>query len=112
MNAVIPAALALAGTGLMAFAIFGPFRRPGEPQHRAIAPAAAFVPAATGWPMLVGAQPAACDVPARIDIAEALGALASPWSEAVLREAYEAEADPAVRSAIAAALSSTQSLVT
>ena len=112
MNVVIPASLALAGTGLMALAIFGPFRRSVEPPPVAATHAATPVPVAAGWPVLVGAAPAACDVPARIDIAEALGALASPWSEAVLCEAYESEADPAVRAAIAAALSSTQSLVT
>jgi hypothetical protein len=109
---MIPAALALAGVGLMAFAIFGPFRRSDEPPPPAAIATVSPGPAVAGWPMLVGAAPAACDVPARIDIAEALGALASPWSEAVLHEAYDAETDPAVRAAIAAALSSTQSLVT
>jgi hypothetical protein len=115
VNAVVPAALALFGTALMAVAVFGRFRRPAEPLLLAPArpaPALPPEPAAAGWPLLLGAQPGACDAAARIDLAEALGAVASPWSEAVLREAYEAESDGAVRAAIAAALSSTQSLVT
>ncbi len=57
---------------------------------------------------------------ARIDLADALGALQSTWSESILRRAYETESDPGVRSVIEAALrqaqdrplSSSQSLVT
>lgn len=85
----------------MAAAIFGPFRR-----------APAETPAGPQWPTMVAASAVACDVPARIDLAEGLGALGSPWAESVLRAAYETEPDPGVRAAIAAALSSSQSLVT
>jgi hypothetical protein len=112
VNAVVPAVLALSGTALMAVAVFGRFRRPADLPSRLPIRAVPAAPAASGWPLLVGAQPGACDAEARIDLVDALRAVASPWSEAVLREAYEAETDPAVRGAIAAALSSTQSLVT
>lgn len=118
MNATVPAALAVAGTALMAVAFFGPFRRPVDD-------AGEETPAASNgatvlWPALVEASALGCDVPARIDLAEALGALQSEWSETILRKAYEIEPDPGVRSVIAAALrqaqdgplSSSQSLVT
>jgi hypothetical protein len=113
VNASVPTALAVAGTALMAIAIFGPFRRPVHDQVPTAPPAPASAPApAVQWPALVEASATACDVPARIDLAEALGALRSPWSESVLRQAHDSEPDPAVRAAIEAALSSTQSLVT
>ncbi len=109
MNAAVPTALAVAGTALMAVAIFGPFRRP-LPEVATASPAAA--PPAPPWPALVDASAIACDANARIDLAEALGALGSRWSASVLRQAHASEADPVVRAAIADALSSTQSLVT
>lgn len=114
MNASVPTALALAGTALMALAIFGPFRRPVHDRAPdAVQPVPASQPApAVQWPALVEATATACDVPARIDLADALGALRSPWSESVLRQAHDSEPDPAVRAAIETALSSTQSLVT
>lgn len=108
MNATVPTALAVAGTALMAVAFFGPFRRPEADAEE--------LPAQTGpavlWPALVEASAVTCDVPARIDLADALGALQSAWAETILRKAYETEPDPGVRSAIVAALSSSQSLVT
>jgi hypothetical protein len=108
VSATVPAALAVAGTALMALAFFGPFRRPA-----ANADATDAVRTTTVlWPGLVEASAVTCDVPARIDLADALGALQSAWAETVLRKAYETEPDPGVRSAIAAALSSSQSLVT
>lgn len=110
MNAAVPAALAVAGTALMAVAIFGPFRRSGAGADEA--PSRNGSGAAVAWPALVDASATACDVPARIDMAEALGTLQSAWAESILRKAYETEPDAAVRSAIANALSSSQSLVT
>ncbi len=114
MNAVVPSALAVAGTALMAMAIFGPFRREtvdaGDETPSAAVPAPPALNA--NWPVLVEASAVACDAGARIDLADALGTLGTPWSESILRQAYESEPDPAVREAIAAALSSTQSLVT
>lgn len=119
MNAAIPAALAVAGTALMAVAIFGPFRRTSadadETPGRHLASNGRV-----SWPALVEPSATACDVPARIDLAEALGALQSAWAESILRKAYETEPDAGVRSAIATALrqaqdrllSSSQSLVT
>jgi hypothetical protein len=111
VNAGIPAALAVAGTALMALAVFGPFHRSGNDHavlSRATMPSAGGAP----WPALVEASAVACDVPARIDLADALGALGSRWAESILRQALETKPDPDVRSAIAAALSSSQSLVT
>jgi hypothetical protein len=104
----VPAALAIAGTALLAMAFFGPFRRP--PETSEAGGSAAHV-ANVQWPALVDASAVACDVPARIDLADALGALQTGWAEAILRKAYDTEPDPEVRSAIATALSSTQSLV-
>ena len=112
MNASVPTALALAGAALMAVAIFGPFQRAGaDDAAEQTAPAAAHTES-TAWPQLVAASAVACDAAARIDLAEALGALQSAWSEKLLRQALEGEPDPSVRAAIAAALSSSQSLVT
>lgn len=116
MSPSIPAALALAGTALMALTIFAPAR----PNARASPPEPAFgvavsaLPAAAApqWPQLVEPAAPACDVAVRIDLADALGSLESAWSRAVLRAAYAEETDPAVRSALEAALSSSQSLVT
>jgi hypothetical protein len=110
VTAAVPAALAVAGTALMAVAIFGPFRRTVTDDD-------AHASGATNgkvahWPELVEPTARNCDVPARIDLADALGALQSAWAETILRKAYESETDPGVRSAIAAALSSSQSLVT
>jgi hypothetical protein len=94
----------------MAVAIFGPFHRPAKDD------AADQTPAKNGkiaqWTTLVEPSAVACDVSARIDLVEGLGALQSPWADTILRQALETEADPTVRTAIAAALSSSQSLVT
>lgn len=108
MSPEVPVALAVTGTALMALAFFGPFRRTTETKEPAVNAAAA---ATVLWPALVEASATACDVPARIDLADALGALHSAWAEAILRKAYDTEPDPEVRSAISTALSSTQSLV-
>jgi hypothetical protein len=87
-----------------------PFRKPIDLDDE---PAAATpVAPVQHWPALVEATAIACDAAARIDLADALGALRSAWAESILRQAYETEPDPAVRSAIASALSSSQSLVT
>ena len=118
--------LVLAGAALMAVAIFAP-RRPAtriEPAAEAlrVTPAAPEVVAAYDepvaaavtlrWPQLVEPAAAGCDAPARIDLVDALAALNTEWAIAILRQALGEETDPSVRSAIAAALSSSQSLVT
>jgi len=91
MNILMSTALALTGTTLAAFAVFGPFRaKPG--------------PAAT-WPMLVEPTARACDARVRIDLVEALGQLRSPWSESILHAAQATETDATVKTAIATALS-------
>jgi hypothetical protein len=112
VNATVPTALAVAGTALMAVAIFGPFHRTSKDDVDETVAGTAATQVSSPWPSLVEASAVACDVPARIDLAEALGALQSAWSESVLRQALETESDPGVRSAISAALSSSQSLVT
>lgn len=112
MNATVPAALAVAGTALMAVAIFGPFHRPPKDDVEEQTAGTVARDGAAQWPVLVEPSAVACDVPARIDLAEALGALQSAWAETILRQALERESDPGVRLAIAAALSSSQSLVT
>ncbi len=104
----VPTLLALAGTALMAVAIFVPFRSSrgditvAEPERR------------PHWPELVEPTATACDVSARLDLVDALASIDSPWAVAILDHARVDETDPAVSSAIAAALaaSSCQSLVT
>lgn len=117
MNAVVPTALAVVGTSLAAFAAFGPFRpKPSTFAHPAPAnPAGAASNtggatlnasgAAPTWPTLVEPTAIACDARVRIDLAEALGRLQSPWSESILREAQATEPDPMVRTIIDSALS-------
>ena len=93
----IPTVLAVAGTVLMAVAIFVPFRaRPPR------------------WPELVEPSATRCDVRARLDLVDALASLRSPWALGVLHQAGAEETDATVRAAIAAALasSSIQSFVT
>jgi HEAT repeat protein len=110
VNATVPTALAVAGTALMAVAFFGPFRRSVPDADEPATDAAQT--ATVQWPALVESSAVACDAQARIDLVDALGALQSEWAETILRKAYEGEPDPSVRAAIAAALSSSQSLVT
>jgi hypothetical protein len=111
VNAIVPGALAVAGTALMAVAFFGPFRRNANDVDETSTDGATHAVTVL-WPALVEPSAVACDVPARIDLADALGALQSEWSETILRKAYEIEPDGEVRAAISAALSSSQSLVT
>ncbi len=100
MSASVPVLLALAGTALMAVAIFVPLRSPGN------APAieAAPVDAAPHWPELVEPSATACDVGARLDLVDALASIRSPWALGVLHRAGDEETDPTVRAAIASAL--------
>ncbi len=88
----VPILLAVAGTGLMAVAIFVPFRGEAPNAEFASDEATAAVPL---WPTLVGPTAAGCDVDARLDLIDALG---------VLQHAKDEEPDPAVRAAIDAAL--------
>jgi hypothetical protein len=106
VNATVPAALAVAGTALMAVALFGPFRRSVD-----VDDAVETGTRKNGgvlWPALVDASAVSCDISTRIDIADALGALRTAWSETILRKAYEVEPEPAVRDAIATALRETR----
>jgi hypothetical protein len=89
----VPTALAVVGTTLAAIAAFGPFRTKPKPAAHAT------------WPTLIEPTAIACDPLVRIDLAEALGRLQSPWSESILRQAHATEPDPTVRAAIASLLS-------
>ncbi len=91
----LPILLALAGTALMAIAIFGPFRS---------AAADTSDDALPRWPELVVASATECDVPARLDLVDALASLGSTWAIDVLHHARSDETDPAVQAAIDSAL--------
>lgn len=117
MIGVLPTAFAVAGTALMSVAMFAPFRKRAEREAGVCVsdttPYAKWLALdVPHWPALVDASAEACDARARIDLADALGALSSAWAEAILLQANETETDPAVRAAISSALSSSQSLVT
>ena len=62
-------------------------------------------PAAPAWPMLIDHRAGNCDVAVRLGLVEALAAIRTPWSEAILRRALDDEPDRAVHAAVAAALS-------
>jgi hypothetical protein len=97
----VPILLAVAGTGLMAVAIFVPFRGEAPNAEFESDEATAAVPL---WPTLVGPTAAGCDVDARLDLIDALASIGSPWALGVLQHAKDEEPDPAVRAAIDAAL--------
>ena len=112
----VPTLLALAGTALMAVAIFAPIR-PSERRETSFDPNDAY----PHWPELVEPSASYCDAAARLDIVDALGSIGSPWALDVLRRAKGEESDPKVLAAIDAVLtsglpdysaSSSQSLVT
>ncbi len=92
MTVGVPTALAVVGTTLAAIAAFGPFRTKPKLAVQAT------------WPTLIEPTAIACDPLVRIDLAEALGRLQSPWSESILRQAHATEPDPTVRAAIASLL--------
>jgi hypothetical protein len=95
----VPTLLALAGTALMAVAIFMPFRVPAVPNDADVKTA---VP--PRWPELVEPSATGCDARARLDLVDALASIHSAWALGVLHRANEDETDPAVRAAIASAL--------
>jgi hypothetical protein len=112
LSVSIPTLLALAGTALMALAIFFPFRSPASNRRE---PLFDESPDPPHWPELVEPSATDCDVVARLDLVDALKSIASPWALDVLHHACEEEEDPAVLAAIDAAIasvSSSQSLVT
>ncbi len=105
MSVSVPVLLALAGTALMAVAIFVPFRSSANRLETDVAPvAAAPVEAVPHWPELVEPSATACDVGARLDLVDALASIRSPWAIGVLHQADDEETDPTVRAAIASAL--------
>jgi len=122
----IPMLLALLGTALMAVVIFAPsraltpvavsFAPPPtppplekwetcrfEPWEPPVAPPPTAA-ATAAWPALVDPRASACDAAARLGLVEALGAVRSPWAEAILRQAMDDEPDPVVRDAVTSVL--------
>ncbi len=102
MSVSVPTILALAGTALMAIAIFFPFRSSSE-RHDAVDERSDQ----PRWPELVEPSATLCDVAARLDLVDALESIGSPWALDVLRHASEEEPDPVVLAAIDAALAAT-----
>ncbi len=129
----IPMLLALLGTALMAVVIFAPARTvapvtmsfappPAPPlfeqwepfpfDHSETSPVDPFAQssattsaaAVATWPALVDPRAAGCDSSARLGLVEALATVRAPWSETILCRALDDEPDPAVHTAIAAAL--------
>jgi hypothetical protein len=120
----IPMLLAVLATALMAVVIFAPSRVPAvvttsfapppappamecwerPPATDAWDPSATETPAPL-WPTLIDRRAVDCDAAARVGLIEALAAVHTPWSEAILRRALDDETDPAVRAAVNAALS-------
>ncbi|MDQ6942090.1 MAG: hypothetical protein M3169_06185 [Candidatus Eremiobacteraeota bacterium] len=129
----MPMLLALLGTALMAVVIFAPARvaapvttsfapPPTPPAMESWEPTPAidsWTPppafdsweplanesAPPAWPTLIDRRAATCDVAGRLGLVEALVAVRTPWSEAILRRALDDEPDPEVHAAVAAALS-------
>jgi len=119
----IPMLLALLGTALMAIVIFAPSRAPA-PANVSFAPPpapplaehwepwaaveSAVAPVreshSPGWPLLIDRRAENCDAAARLGLVDALAAVRTPWSEAILRHALDEEPDPSVRIAVTAAL--------
>ena len=129
MTLQIPTLLALLGTALMAIVIFAPRRQavtatatlsfapplapppverwmppPAEDDAFGAEPVPEAAPLHVGWPELVDPTAAAATPDTRLRLAEALGAVRSPWALAVLEHARGEEPEPAVRAAIDAAL--------
>jgi hypothetical protein len=110
----IPMLLALLGTALMAVVIFAPSRVPALATASFAPPPAppaidswqppVHEPAAPAWPNLIDHRAANCDAAARLGLVEALAAVRTPWSEAILLRALDDEPDSAVRFAAVAAL--------
>ena len=120
----IPMLLALLATALMAVVIFAPSRVPAVVTTSFAPPPAppatecwerppatdawdppATEPSAPLWPTLIDRRAVDCGVAARVGLVEALAAVRTPWSEAILRRALDDETDPAVHAAVNAALS-------
>ena len=79
-----------------------PWEPPAIEEPVAVAAPELVAPAA--WPALVDTRASGCDAAARLGLVEALGAVRTPWAEAILRRAMDDEPDPAVREVVAAAL--------
>lgn len=125
----LPTLLALLGTALMAVVIFAPkataapvaascappsappaLERWSPPPHVSELPAAAperarDLPAPPpAWPALLEPGAGGCDRAARLALIDALGAVRTPWAEAILERALRDDPDDAVQQGAAAAL--------
>ena len=105
--ALLPALLALLGTGLLALAIFAP---PAAPRSPAVSHAPPMTERVVerrtepAWPRAIDARAVACDAIARLALVDALAVVRAPWAEAILTRALDDEHDAAVRAAIGEAL--------
>jgi hypothetical protein len=94
--------LALVGVALTAVAIFAPHRLP--PPSPAVSALLVPIEREPAWAQSIDPSFATCDALARIELVEALAALATPWATATLRAASAEDADARVRAAAATAL--------
>lgn len=102
MSAQLATLLALVGAALAAVAVFAPHRLPApSPAVSALLHPPAHEPE---WVRALDAGAVGTDARARVELVEALGALASPWAQALLCEARDADPDGSVRAAAVAAL--------
>jgi hypothetical protein len=111
----LPTLLALLGTALMAVVVFAP-KAPVAPVVASCAPPNAppalerwAPPHASeapepAWPALIEPSAAGCDRAGRLALIDALGAVRTPWAEAILTRAVRDDPDETVRRRAVAAL--------
>lgn len=102
MSAQLATLLALVGAALAAVAIFAPHRLP--PPSPAVSALLLPLEREAAWTHGIDPGFASCDALARIELVDALAALATPWALATLRSALADDDDPRVRTAAARAL--------
>jgi hypothetical protein len=121
MTLQLPTLLALLGAALMAVAIFVPqkpvtkiaARPPAVVVHNAIStwmepplsPPAGLLATVKpiSWPTLLDSRATDCDIDARREIAQALGALGEHWCAGIIARALDEETDADVRLALSQA---------
>ena len=102
MSAQLATLLALVGAALAAVAIFAPHRLP--PPSPAVSALLLPVEREPVWTHCIDPGFAGCDALGRIELVDALAALATPWAIAALRAALTDDGDARVRAAAARAL--------
>ncbi len=94
--------LVLIGAALAAVAIFAPHRLP--PPSPAVSALLHPLECPAAWTACIDPGFATCDALARIELVNALAALATPWATATLHSALAEDGDTHVRAAAATAL--------